>query len=171
MPPSDVPTLTTERLRLRAFREDDLDTWAAILADGEVGRFIGGPYRREDAWRSMAVYAGHWVFKGYGQWAVERLSDGALLGRTGLWNPPGWPELEVGWTFGREHWGHGYATEAGRASIEWAFEGPLGLARIGSVINPANAPSRAVAERLGMRVDREVALSDGEPVLVYVLER
>jgi RimJ/RimL family protein N-acetyltransferase len=165
----EIPTLRTERLVLRPFREEDLDPWAAILADPEIARHIGGVRSREEAWRTIATYLGHWMLRGYGQWAVERRLDGRFIGRAGLWFPEGWPELEVGWTLDRAVWGEGFATEAGQAAIEWGFA-ELGLMRIASVIAPDNARSRAVAVRLGMDLDREVEL-EGRPVVVYARDR
>jgi RimJ/RimL family protein N-acetyltransferase len=150
-----IPAVLTERLLLRAFGEDDLDAYAAMLADEEVVRFVGGLQSREDAWRNMALLLGHWTLRGYGWWAVCDRSTGALLGRCGLWFPEGWPELEVGWAFARSAWGNGYATEAATAAIAWGAA-ELGLRRIASVIDPANTRSRAVAERLGMTYDRPV---------------
>ena len=166
---TEIPTLTTERLVLRAFREDDLDAWAAIVGDEETARWIGGVRTREDAWRSIAMYLGHWMLRGYGQWAVERRLDGQLVGRAGLWYPEGWPELEVGWTLDRSVWGEGFATEAGRASMDWCFA-ELGLTRIASVIAPENSRSRAVAVRLGMDQDREVEI-EGEAAILYACDR
>ena len=166
---TEIPTLRTERLVLRAFREDDLDAWAAILADEETARYIGGVRTREQAWERIAVYLGHWELRGYGQWAVERRLDGRLVGRAGLWFPEGWPELEVGWTLDRSVWGEGFATEAGRAAMDWGWH-ELGLDRIASVIARDNARSRAVAVRLGMDLDYETAL-DGDPVVIYACDR
>lgn len=161
-----IPRLSTSRLILRGFVEEDLDEWAAIVADPEVQRYTGGPLTRMDAWLRMAWYHGHWTMRGYGIWAVVSRDSGRLLGRAGLWYPAGWPELEVGWTLGRFAWGHGYATEAGRTAVEWG-RAELGLRRIASVINPANERSIAVAERLGMTFDRRAALDDGEEMSVY----
>ncbi len=163
-----IPTLTTSRLVLRPFAEGDLDAWAEIVSDEETTRWIGGVQSRGDAWRSIALYLGHWSLRGYGQWAVERRQDGRFLGRAGLWNPEGWPELEVGWTLARSAWGHGYATEAGRAAVEWG-RSELGLSRIASVIGLGNERSVAVARRLGMTLDRETRLADGTEVAVYAV--
>lgn len=69
----------------------------------------------------MALHCGHWALRGYGQWVVERKADATLLGRCGLWNPEGWPGLELGWKVARGAWGDGYATEAARAAMHWAF--------------------------------------------------
>ena len=108
-----IPRLETERLIMREWRNSDLDAMAAILVDPKVMRYLSGePLVRNDAWRNLASAAGHWVLRGYGTWAVERKSDGALIGRVGLIQPEGWPGLEVGWTLGRPYWGQGYATES-----------------------------------------------------------
>jgi RimJ/RimL family protein N-acetyltransferase len=159
----EVPTLTTERLTLRGWREDDLDHYAAIAADPEVMRFMGGALDRADAWRQIAVFVGHWELRGYGLWVVER--DGELIGRVGLLQPEGWPGLEVGWLLGREAWGHGYATEAARAAVEHAWR-ELGAEELISLIAPDNLPSQRVAERLGMRPGEDYDLR-GTAVVIH----
>jgi RimJ/RimL family protein N-acetyltransferase len=160
-----IPRLKTERLLLREWRGDDLDAYAAMSADPEVMRFLGGPVERPQAWRGMALMAGHWQLLGYGLWALERRADGRFLGRAGLWQPDGWPGLEVGWALARDAWGAGYATEAARAAMSWARE-TLGAGELISLIAPANAASRRVAERLGM-TPRERSRLRGEPVVIY----
>jgi RimJ/RimL family protein N-acetyltransferase len=165
-----IPTVTTERLVLRPFVEADLDGWAEIVADDETTEFIGGVKSREDAWRQIAMYLGHWTLRGYGQWAVEVKQSGRFIGRCGAWYPEGWPELEIGWTLARDSWGEGYATEAGRAAMTWAFDS-LGLERVASVVDVDNARSRAVAVRLGMSLDYETELFTGEKVVVYAASR
>src|SRR5207253_7997909 len=96
-------TLETPRLLLRMLRESDLDAYAAMLADPEVMRHLGDgrPLSRPEAWRNLALMVGHWQLRGYGLWAAEERATGALVGRIGLWNPEGWPGLEVGWTLRR----------------------------------------------------------------------
>jgi RimJ/RimL family protein N-acetyltransferase len=144
-----IPQLETQRLLLRGLRGDDFDAYARFHADPEVVRYTSGsPISRADAWRSLAVMIGHWTLRGYGMWGVERKSDGALVGRVGLWNPEGWPGLEVGWTLGREFWGHGYATESARAAMDFAFL-TQDISRLISVIDIDNLASQRVAERLG----------------------
>jgi RimJ/RimL family protein N-acetyltransferase len=163
-----IPTLRTARLTLRAFAHDDIAAWAPILADPETARHVGGVRDRTEAWVRLAAYNGHWTLRGYGQWAVVESASGRLVGRAGLWFPEGWPELEVGWTLARSEWGKGYATEAGRACVEWG-RAELGLTRIASVIDPENERSIAVARRLGMTFDRTARLADGAEVAVYAM--
>jgi len=159
-----IPRLQTDRLVLRAFREDDLDAWAAIMADPEVMTHLGGPMLRTNAWRAMATTLGHWMLKGYGMWAVERKDDGALIGRVGMLNPEGWTGLEVGWTLGRPYWGNGYATEAAAAAISYAFL-TQPVERIVSNIDPANTASQAVALRLGESKGLPAVLTVGAETL------
>lgn len=143
-----IPRLETDRLILREWRDSDLDAFAAIVADAEVMRFLGPQLTRDEAWRNMASGAGHWLLRGYGTWAVERKSDGAMMGRVGLINPEGWPGLEVGWTLGRPYWGSGYATEAARAAMGYGFL-TQPVEKLISLIHPDNVASQAVARRLG----------------------
>ena len=167
----DIPTLETARLRMRAFRVDDLDAYAAMCADPEVMRFLGTGVTldRSEAWRSMAGFLGHWALRGYGMWALEEKQTGTLVGRSGFLNPEGWPGFELGWTLGRPSWGKGFATEAARRALDYAFE-DLGRKRVISLIRPANTPSMRVAERLGMVRAGEVELLGG-PAFVYEATR
>jgi RimJ/RimL family protein N-acetyltransferase len=162
--------IETQRLRLRPFRGEDLDAYAALCADIEVMRYIGTGVvlSRAEAWRSIAGMLGHWQLLGYGMWAVERKSDGVLLGRAGFLNPPGWPGFEIGWTFARAHWGQGYASEAARRALAYAFE-DLRRDRVISLIRPGNERSIRVAEKLGERLTGEVELL-GSKALVYAIE-
>jgi RimJ/RimL family protein N-acetyltransferase len=163
----EVPTFTTERLTLRGWCEDDLAAYAAMTADPEVMRFMGGPVGEADAWRQIALFTGHWELRGHGFWVVER--EGAMIGRVGLWRPHGWPGLEVGWLLARAAWGHGYATEAARASVDYAWR-ELGARELISLIAPENVPSQRVAERLGMRASEPYDLR-GMPVVIHRLAR
>lgn len=144
-----IPTLETERLLLRAWAPQDFEPLASFLADPDVMRYLSGePLSRADAWRNLSAILGHWQLRGYGMWAVARKSDGAFIGRVGLNNPETWPGLEVGWTLGKPYWGHGYATEAGRVALDYAFL-TQPVARMISVIDPANLASQKVAQALG----------------------
>jgi RimJ/RimL family protein N-acetyltransferase len=162
------PRLETDRLVLRPFLAEDFESFARMCADREVMRYIndGRALTRGEAWRALAMFAGHWGLRGYGQWAVVEKATGAFIGRAGLWNPEGWPGLEVGWFFDRARWGHGFATEAGLAALDWAFR-VLGAERVISVIHPKNVASIRVAERLGERFERAMVLDGGIEVVVY----
>jgi RimJ/RimL family protein N-acetyltransferase len=142
------PRLRTARLLLREFRPEDVEPHFAMSQDEEVQRFLGGLKSGYDAFGNLATHAGHWALRGYGGFVVERLEDGAFLGRVGFHEPPGWPQTEVGWKLSRASWGHGYATEAARAVIGFGFTA-LDMPELCSLIDPANAGSAAVAQRLG----------------------
>ena len=167
-----TPALETERLRLRMWREDDFEDYAAMCADPEVMRYLGDgkTMSRMDAWRQMAVLAGHWQLRGYGHWAVEEKASGRMIGRTGFLYPEGWPDFEIGWTFGRSWWGRGYATEAARAALAHAFH-VMGRDHVISLIRPGNLPSIRVAERLGERFQRKIDDFLGGETLVYGIDR
>jgi RimJ/RimL family protein N-acetyltransferase len=151
--PSSIPTLTTPRLTLRAIETDDLDGYTAIWSDDEFRRHIGGgPTPSRDAvWHAMAGNIGCWALTGVGPWSVVENATGDLVGRAGLWSEPDWPGIEAVWFLGRPRWGQGYATEAGEASIGYAFD-RLDIERVVSVIKPENTRSVQVARRLGMAV-------------------
>jgi RimJ/RimL family protein N-acetyltransferase len=169
-----IPILQTERLILRAPRGDDLDAWAAIMADPDVARYIApAPMTRDEAWRSIAGSLGHWQLRGYGAWSVERKSDGAMMGRVGMINPEGWPGLEIGWTLGKSYWGNGYATEAAAAAMRYAFL-TQPVDRLISNIDPDNTPSQAVALRLGETKGARSALKiagKDYPIDIWVITR
>lgn len=156
-----IPQLVTERLALRGLDSSDFEPYAAICADPEVRRYLGDgrPLDRAGAWREMAVLLGHWRLRGFGQWALIERASGELVGRAGLWQPEGWPGLEVGWVLSRAHWGRGFATEAAGASLDHAFR-TLGAGRVISLIHPDNTASVRVAKRLGERYEQPVILAD-----------
>lgn len=172
----DCPTVETERLVLRPFTEDDLERYHAIHATVEVRTTLHIPesFSHEDAWSQMAGQLGQWALRNSGQWAMELKSTGQMIGRAGTHRPErsDWPGLECGWTLDPEHWGHGYATEAGRASVEWAFANHDDE-RLVSVILPSNTPSQGVASRLGFTLleERILAFLPGTPLGIWVLPR
>src|SRR5262245_4063168 len=160
-------TLETDRLTLRMLRESDLDAYAEMCADPEVMRYIGDgqPLSRPMAWRKLAMVVGHWTLRGYGLWAAEERSSGILVGYVGFWNPEGWPGFELGWTLRRSFWGRGYATEGARAALQYAFI-EMGRPQVISLIQPENAASIRVAQRLGEQfVDSTEVM--GKRALVY----
>jgi RimJ/RimL family protein N-acetyltransferase len=146
----DIPILETPRLRLTALCERHFDAYAAMLADPESTRYVGSgvPLDRMNAWRSMAMLLGHWSLRDFGMWAVERREDDAFVGRVGLMYPEGWPSIELGWMLRPEHRGQGYATEAGQAALQFAWQ-QLRLPRVISLVRDGNDASDRVARRLG----------------------
>jgi RimJ/RimL family protein N-acetyltransferase len=165
-----VPVLETERLLLREWREADVDEYAAICADPDVMRYLGGkPFTRLETWRHMAFLIGHWHLRGFGHWAVEEKESGRLIGRMGFFDPDGWPGFEIGWTLGRASWGKGYATESAKVALEYAFT-EMDRDHVISLIQPANSASIAVAERLGETYEGETELM-GVPVSIYGISR
>jgi RimJ/RimL family protein N-acetyltransferase len=167
----EIPTLTTERLILRALRDDDLDAYAEMCADAEVMRFIGEgkTLSRAETWRLIAFYMGHWQLRGFGLWALEERASGRFIGEAGLQQPDGWPGFELGWTLGRAWWGKGYATEAAREALRFAFE-ELDRDHVISLIHPFNHPSIRVAERLGEQLEGAVEFFGGR-TLIYGIHR
>jgi RimJ/RimL family protein N-acetyltransferase len=163
-----VTVIETERLRLRPLTLDDADALYELHQDERVNRFVGSPTRAETLERLDAIEE-QWKTRGHGLCAVELKSTGEFIGRSGLkyWEQFG--EVETGWTFRAESWGHGYATEAGRAAVAWGFAN-LDLGYITAMIRPGNTPSVQVAERLGFAPRREDVLF-GNPITIYAINR
>lgn len=163
----DIPEIETERLRLCALDNRHFEAYAAMLADAGSTRFVGDgqPLDRMNAWRSMAMLLGHWRLRGYGMWAVELKEDGRFIGRVGLHNPEGWPDIELGWMLAPDERHKGYATEAARASLDFAFT-RLRVPRAISLIRAENSASERVARRIGGRQGTTIDFL-GAATLVY----
>jgi RimJ/RimL family protein N-acetyltransferase len=154
--------LTTERLRLRVWRPaEDADAFAAMNAEPAVMRFIPPfrPLTRAESDDLLARLAAHWEQQPYGLWAIDLLEgDRQCIGFAGLavpaFLPAVLPAVEVGWRLAPAWWGLGLATEAARASVAHARD-TLGLASVVAIIDEHNAASLRVAEKLGMRRDRD----------------
>ena len=144
------PTLLTPRLILRPPEQGDLDGWAAMMADEDAARYIGGVQARAASWRGLASMAGSWALLGFGMFSVVEKDTGRWVGRIGPWQPEGWPGTEVGWGLSPGAWGKGYALEAAAATIDWAFDN-LGWTDVIHSIDPKNLPSQQVAKKLGSR--------------------
>ncbi len=152
-----MTTIETERLRLRPLCSKDAGPFLEIHQHPEVIQYlslIGTPGDLAVAWRNIALMVGHWQLRGYGPWAVTEKDTGLVIGRVGLWNPEGWPGIEMGWVIRHSHWGHGYATEAARAALEWAWAN-VATDHIISIIQPDNTRSVRVAEKIGERYEGE----------------
>ena len=163
-----TPIVETERLALRHFEPGDLDALAPIMADPRVMRFSkSGPHTRqrtrEMIRRCLDSYAKH----GFGLWAVVHKDDNKLIGYCGLiaQQIDGQQESEIGYRLDPSYWGRGLATEAARATRDHAF-GHLGLTRLISIIEAENVASVRVAEKNGMRHEKDSIYCD-LPVRIY----
>jgi RimJ/RimL family protein N-acetyltransferase len=162
--------IETERLLLRRVTGDDVDQFVELYADPEVRRFIpsAATFDRWAAMERVDSEAEDWD-DGRRTLIVCERASGRFLGRVAIIDWPQFGETEVGWIFAPGGRGHGYATEAGRAAQEWAFE-HLDVPYVTALIRADNAPSIGVAERLGMAPIREDELF-GVPVIVYAVQR
>ncbi len=167
--PTSAPILTTARLTLTGHAAPDLEDCAAMWSDPRVYAMIGGqPRSREDVWIRLLRAIGQWTLFGYGTW-VARDATGRLIGELGLMEtrraitPSIDATPEVGWTLTGDAQGRGYASEALAAILAWTD------ARIPAttcIIDPANAPSIKLAERLGYRLRITGAYRDA-PILIF----
>lgn len=173
------PELLTPRLRLRRWGGEDREPFALINADPAVMEHFPAPLDRAASDALIEAIEAGFERHGFGLWALEPREGGELLGFTGLAVPSFeahfTPAVEIGWRLARPAWGFGYATEAGRAALEFGFE-EAGLTEVVSFTAAGNAPSRAVMERLGMHRDPgedfdHPALPPGDPLRHHVLYR
>ena len=169
--------MRTERLRLRAWRDDDLDALAAMNADPEVMRHIldGSVQDRRQSAESLARMRRVWAEHGFGLFAVETRSAGVLIGWAGLSVPEFMPEVmpavEIGWRLSRDAWGHGYATEAAEAALRFGFE-ERGLDRVISIRHVDNVRSARVMAKLGLVEEfTTVVPIHNQPVAVHARRR
>jgi RimJ/RimL family protein N-acetyltransferase len=152
-PAAVAPELETERLRLRNWRDEDVDELAAIVGDPEVMRYVREPLSHAQAGSEIVRFRAHWSRWGFGHWAVEERATGRLLGRVGLLHHPDWlldrGNVEVGWILARPAWGRGLAQEGGREALRFGFQA-RGIERIISITRPDNHRSIRVMEKLGL---------------------
>jgi RimJ/RimL family protein N-acetyltransferase len=148
---SAIPTLGTERLILRAPRQADFEPYAEFY-ESERSVWEDGPLPRGAAWAEFAAATGAWLLRGFGPFSLEERASGRYLGEVGLYQPPHYPEPEIGWILMAEAEGRGLAEEAARVVRAWAYA-TLGLATMVSYIAPGNWRSVRLAERLGAVAD------------------
>jgi RimJ/RimL family protein N-acetyltransferase len=176
------PVLRTERLVLRPWTEDDVEPFADMNADPEVMEHFPAPMSVDESRAMVGRIREHFDEHGYGLWAIEPRPGQPVVGFLGFvglavprFEAAFMPCVEVGWRLRRAAWGHGYATEAARAAVDYGFS-DLGLAEIVSFTTMRNARSRAVMERLGMSHDpaedfEHPNVPEGHPVRPHVLYR
>lgn len=161
---TDIPTLMTDRLVLRPPVFADFPAYEALLASPRSVH-MGGPYNSFAAWGLFCHDIALWHLFGHGALMIDLRSTGECVGQVGINHGPLFPEKELGWLLYPGHEGHGYAGEAARALRDWAFA-VRGLPTLVSYVDPANARSIAVAERLGATLDALAPRQDPED-LVY----
>ena len=168
----EAPRIQTERLILRAFRVEDLEPLAAIWADEDVVRYIGGQkLSREDTWRRSLAACAQWPYVGFGYWIAEAKADGSVVGQVGFadfkrdMHPTIEGEPELGYVFAPAVHGKGIAREACSAALDWA-DANLEAVSYPAIISPENEASIRLAERLGFRRGPE-ATYRGEAIALF----
>src|SRR5262249_55142221 len=145
--------ITTARLQLRPWRDEDLEPFAALNVDPRVREFFPSLQTYEESAESVRHIREHSRQHGFGLWAGEGLGGAAFVGVLGLAVPsfdaPFTPCVELGYRLAFEHWGQGFATEGARAALAFGFAA-LGLAEIVAMTAAGNERSRRVMERVGM---------------------
>jgi len=174
-----MAALATQRLLLRPWKDEDLPLFAVMNDDPDVMAFMPNRLSREESDAIAGRIRNHIDGVGWGLWALEVTGIAPFAGFAGLSVPRFeahfTPCVEVGWRLAKTYWGKGYATEAGRAAIDYGFD-TLGLSQIVSFTAQGNWRSRAVMERLGMRHDPRddfdhPNLDAGHPLRRHVLYR
>jgi len=168
------PRLTTERLVLRGWLLDDAPAALKIYGNPDVTRWLSPEIETVPDLETMRQLLGRWIDEDSpgtgpcGRWAIERRSDGRLVGGAVLLPlPPRGDDLEIGWQLPPTMWGHGYATESTHAIAGWAFG--QGLEELFAVVRPANTRAAAVAHRNGMEWVGETDKYYGLTLQVYRL--
>lgn len=162
---SNIPTIETERLRLRGYNMADYKQMVAFFAT-QRSQFVGGPQNSEEVWRWFSSDMGQWYLLGFGSLTFEDKVTGEFIGQVGLSFPDEYPECEIGWVMLEQFEGKGYAFEAATAARDYAFSN-LGRETLVSYIDPDNARSIKLAERMGAIRDETALTPRGEKCLVY----
>jgi RimJ/RimL family protein N-acetyltransferase len=176
---SALVTLSSGRICLRRWRDEDREAFAAMNSDPRVMEFFRSSLSRVESDAMVDRIQKHFNEHDFGLWAIEVPDVASFIGFAGLdvarFSAPFTPCVEVGWRLAFEHWGRGYATEAARLALGYGF-GTLALAEVVSFTCATNYRSRAVMERLGMRRDPAEdfdypSLPEGHPLRRHVLYR
>ncbi|MHB8542144.1 MAG: GNAT family N-acetyltransferase [Candidatus Acidiferrales bacterium] len=148
----------TERLVLRHMVAGDLDALLTVLGDAKTMKYYPSAFQRDEVTRWIEWCVESYEENGYGLYAMVLKKTNAVIGDCGhaRQEVDGATEIEIGYHVLREHWGQGYATEAARGAASYGFE-TLCATRLISLIRPENAASRRVAEKVGMKIEKEIA--------------
>lgn len=164
--------LETGRLKLRPFRKEDVDRMAELFADPNFMRFSLGVFTKREQTVAFVEKVIDWDRAGIpSQFAVIPRDEGILVGYCGFFHHPehGIEDTEIGYRLDPKYWNRGLATEAARAVRDHGFR-DLNLRRVISLVHPENIPSRRVAEKNGMTVEKEIIFR-GFPTLVFATTR
>lgn len=157
----------TVRLRLRQWRDEDREPFAALCSDPKVMEFLSSSRDRATAYAAIDKWSALLAGRGWGFWAVELKTANEFIGFVGLQVPatphPFLPCVEIGWRLSAAHWGYGYATEGGHCALKVAFQ-TLELPEVIATTALGNVRSRAVMERLGMRGPEAAFQHPGVPL-------
>lgn len=164
--------LETERLRLRELTVKDVGNLQGIFSDPEAMRYYPSTFDVERTQQWIQWNRESYQANGYGLWALEDKHTSEFLGECGITiqNVEGAPEDEIGYHVLRTHWNKGYASEAAQACRDHAFT-KLGKDRLISWMIPDNLPSRRVAEKIGMSLEKEVVNNRGTASVVYAIHK
>ena len=170
-----IPTIESERLRLRGHTVADFEHSYAMWSDPDVIRYIRPkPFTREEVWSRLLRHAGLWAFVGYGTWVVEEKETRRFVGEVGFLNyqrefqPPIEIAPEIGWVLVAPAHGKGYATEAVQAAVQWGDK-HLQAPRTSCIITRENTASIRVANKCGFR-EQQLVTYKGEPILLFTRE-
>ncbi len=167
--------IETERLLLRLPVADDAEPFVEIHQDPEViarqqVTLTAPPGGIEVGARNVDRMLRHWDTLGYGQWAVVERATARVIGCVGFQHPEG-AEAELGWIVRRSRWGNGFASEAARAAIDWAWRTGT-LDHVISLIGKDNPASIRVATKIGQRLEGEgICPSSGQNMLIYGIRK
>ena len=149
--------LETERLLLRNFTLDDVPALEAVIGDPAAMTWYAAPFDHDGVIAWIERNLNRYQYEGHGLWAVVLKSSGEFIGDCGcvVQEVEGKKAIEIAYHVRRNLWGNGYATEAARACIDFAFN-KLGAQRVISMIRPGNISSRRVAEKNGLTCEKIV---------------
>lgn len=167
---SDIPTLETERLILRAPSDEDALVYEEFFMDGEASKFYGGPLSQQAAHEKLFRDQKHWRLRGYGKWALERKDTGDVVGGCGIVWPEGWPRSELTWWIGGASRRMGFAKEASLAAIEFGYS-ELKWEFVQTHMKDDNLAAKALALALGGEKIAREDFPDGFTRNIYKLPR
>jgi RimJ/RimL family protein N-acetyltransferase len=154
----ELPGIETERLFLRVYSPEDLDARHAIRNDPDIFQYFPPYYTpptREKVAKAIALSIRRWQERGFGEFAVIERASGELIGYCGLMNLDNTEEIEIYYGFPKKFWGKGYATEAARAVLNFAFN-EANLAQVVGVTNPKNTASQKVLQKIGLKYQGQI---------------